>query len=37
MGIIDLQKSNLPANLTREEIVSQGFVTVVHSPDDLAK
>lgn len=36
-GIIDLQKRNLPANLGEDEIKSQGFVTVVHSTDDLRK
>jgi hypothetical protein len=33
-GILNLQKTNLPAALTIEEIKSQGFVTVVHSYDD---
>jgi GNAT superfamily N-acetyltransferase len=37
LGIIDLQKSNLPDNLTPEEITSQGFVTVIHSLADLKK
>ena len=36
-GIIGLQQSNLPANLTREEMAGQGFVTVVHSLADLKK
>ncbi|HMJ46517.1 MAG TPA: hypothetical protein VK498_04265 [Ferruginibacter sp.] len=36
-GIKDLQKNNLPANLTAEEIFSQGFVTVNHSLEDLKK
>ncbi len=36
-GIIHLQRKNLPAGLTREEMQSQGFVTVVHSLDDLRK
>ncbi|HZE83103.1 MAG TPA: GNAT family N-acetyltransferase, partial [Puia sp.] len=36
-GIIGLQRSNLPANLTREEMTGQGFVTVVHSLADLKK
>lgn len=34
-GILHLQKTNLPDNLTKEEKASQGFVTVVHSFDDL--
>ena len=36
-GILELQKKNLPLNLTREEIVSQGFVTVAHRLEDLQK
>ncbi|MEP7109466.1 MAG: GNAT family N-acetyltransferase [Ferruginibacter sp.] len=36
-GIIELQKTNLAANLTREEISCQGFVTVVHSFPVLKK
>lgn len=35
--IIDLQKSNLAQNLAKEEIISQGFVTVAHSLEDLQK
>ena len=35
LGIIELQKNNLPDNLTREEITSQGFVTVIHKLTDL--
>lgn len=35
--IVALQKKNLPANLTVAEIQEQGFVTVVHSLDDLKK
>jgi len=35
--ILQLQKSNLPANLTPEEIASQGFVTVSHTLTDLQK
>jgi len=35
MGIIDLQKSNLPVQLSQEEMQREGFVTVVHSFDDL--
>jgi hypothetical protein len=34
-GILELQKSNLAAVLTSEEILSQGFVTVNHSYADL--
>lgn len=37
LGIIELQKNNLPANLTAEEISEQGFVTVIHSMGDLKK
>ncbi len=37
LGIQDLQKRNLPRNLTDSEIKSQGFVTVVHSLEDLNK
>lgn len=37
LDIIALQKSNLPGNLTAEEIQSQGFVTVVHSLEVLKK
>ena len=36
-GILKLQKENLPVNLNREEINSQGFVTVEHSYDQLKK
>lgn len=35
--IVALQKKNLPANLTVAEMQEQGFVTVVHSLDDLKK
>lgn len=35
LGIIALQKKNLRANLTPQEISSEGFVTVVHTLDDL--
>ena len=35
--IIELQKSNLPQNLTEEQKNSQGFVTVVHSFETLKK
>src|SRR3982750_2640262 len=34
-GILDLQKRNLPANLSQEEIKGQGFVPVNHNMDDL--
>lgn len=33
--ILDLQKNNLPRNLTESEIKSQGFVTVNHTLKDL--
>jgi len=36
-GIIELQKNNLPSNLTPEEIAREGFVTVVHSLENLKK
>ncbi|MEP6617104.1 MAG: GNAT family N-acetyltransferase [Ginsengibacter sp.] len=35
--VLDLQKKNLPQNLTQEQINSQGFVTVIHSFDVLKK
>lgn len=37
LQILELQKNNLPANLTDEQIASQGFVTVSHSLEDLRK
>lgn len=37
LSIIELQKANLPANITAEEKQQQGFVTVVHSIEDLTK
>lgn len=37
LGIIELQKNNLPTNLTKEEISNQGFVTVIHSFPQLEK
>jgi len=37
LGILNLQKKNLPKNLTPEEILSQGFVTVSHRLEDLQK
>jgi predicted GNAT superfamily acetyltransferase len=36
-GILELQKQNLAANLTPQQIDSQGFVTVVHNFDLLKK
>ena len=36
-GIINLQRKNLPTGLTKEEMESQGFVTVVHSMELLRK
>ncbi len=36
-GILSLQKINLAASLTKDEIQSEGFVTVDHSYDQLAK
>lgn len=37
LGIIELQKNNLAGNLTEEEKLQQGFVTVVHSLGVLKK
>jgi len=37
LGIIALQKNNLAINLQYDEIITQGFVTVVHSLDSLHK
>jgi predicted GNAT superfamily acetyltransferase len=37
LEIIELQKNNLPLNLSKEEIDNQGFVTVVHSLQTLKK
>lgn len=37
LGIRDLQKSNLAQNLSASEISAQGFVTVVHTLEDLRK
>jgi ribosomal protein S18 acetylase RimI-like enzyme len=34
-GIINLQRANLPVNLSADEIQQQGFVTVLHSMQDL--
>jgi len=36
-GILELQQRNLAVNLTPDEVLSQGFVTVVHRFDDLKK
>lgn len=36
-GILSLQQANLAINLSPDEIASQGFVTVVHSPEDLRR
>lgn len=36
-GILDLQRRNLPVNLSPAEMQSQGFVTVMHTIDDLRK
>lgn len=37
LQILDLQKLNLSASLTEEQITTQGFVTVSHSFEDLKK
>ena len=37
LQVLDLQKNNLPQNLTEEQMTSQGFVTVIHSYDTLKK
>jgi GNAT superfamily N-acetyltransferase len=34
-GIMELQRANLPVNLSNDEIRQQGFVTVQHSMEDL--
>lgn len=36
-GILELQQRNLAVNLSREEVLSQGFVTVTHSLADLKR
>ncbi|MDE1192767.1 MAG: GNAT family N-acetyltransferase [Arachidicoccus sp.] len=36
-GILELQKANLSSNLSPEEIQSQGFVTVIHTFEQLSK
>src|ERR1700704_375903 len=37
LQIIELQKNNLPQNLTDEQIATQGYVTVVHSFEILKR
>ncbi|MDI9309288.1 MAG: GNAT family N-acetyltransferase [Limnohabitans sp.] len=37
IGIIDLQKSNLPVSISAEEALEQGFVTVQHTLEVLQK
>lgn len=37
LGIIRLQKANLPARLSPEELRQEGFVTVVHDLDTLRR
>src|SRR5579862_173065 len=37
LQILELQKSNLPQNLTEEQKAAQGFVTVLHSFETLKK
>ena len=37
LGIIELQKNNIAPHLTPEEMKSQGFLTVVHTLEDLKK
>jgi hypothetical protein len=37
LQILELQKNNLPQNLTQEQKNTQGFVTVIHSFDTLKK
>jgi Acetyltransferase (GNAT) family len=37
LQILELQKRNLPQNLTYEQITTQGFVTVIHSFNTLKK
>lgn len=36
-GILRLQRRNLPAAISEQEAAEQGFVTVVHSLDDLQR
>jgi hypothetical protein len=35
--VLELQKNNLPQNLTEEQKATQGFVTVIHSLETLQK
>jgi len=37
LGILALQKINLPINLSAEEITKEGFVTISHSFEELKK
>lgn len=37
LGILELQQRNLAINLSREEVLSQGFVTVTHRLEGLQK
>jgi hypothetical protein len=37
LDILDLQKRNLAQNLSADEIISQGFVTVSHTKENLIK
>jgi predicted GNAT superfamily acetyltransferase len=37
LGILNLQKANLPETLSRDQIESQGFVTVTHSYEQLKR
>ena len=37
LGIMALQQSNLRTNLSKEDVFNQGFVTVVHTLEDLRK
>lgn len=36
-GILELQRRNLPSSLSQQEMHSQGFVTVVHSFEEVKK
>ena len=35
--ILSLQQKNLARNISREEAIEQGYVTVIHTPDQLRK
>jgi len=37
LQVLELQKNNLPQNLTEEQKATQGFVTVIHSFETLQK